>query len=177
MYGALNIPESVEHNPSLQTNRNWSMFIYSILVYAFSLSIVILLTYKSSPWNDPKFMTSMSKTSSTLFDTVSIATLHAKNEYGLYSGPYPWLSTSSPLAEPYKETEFWITDTSLSAVDSLKFDWRVQTNQFGDYRKYTGLNVTHVFDSPGFYEVNVSVSDPDGSQISFYEFLVICKCV
>lgn len=69
--------------------------------------------------------------------------------------------TYASIESPYEQrnTYFNATDTTdnFSTLENLTFEWLVE----GENK--TGINITHIFDESGYYDVNLTVTDEAGN--------------
>lgn len=86
------------------------------------------------------------------------------NDYGTYiNTQYPWLNSTTYLAEPYKSTTFSINDTS-----SDNWTWT-----FEETESYSGHTIQKTFTDPGTYTFTLS----NQAQTEHHEATVIVKYV
>lgn len=121
-----------------QNNVKMATKFYVFLLCIFSASIALFgIDYYSNN-------TSSKSTTSTPVSMVIY------NDYGTYTNTqYPWLNSTTYLAEPYKTSTFSINDTS-----SDNWTWT-----FDDAESYTGHTIQKTFTSPGTYTFTLSNQD------------------
>ncbi len=101
--------------------------------------------------------------------------IHAINEYGHFSGPYPYFDElpGAQLVEPYKESTLTVKG-SLINTGLYSFVWKLQEN--GSYSFSTGSKISVTRNVPGLSDVSVHVYDTaTNTYVSTYKTFLIVK--
>lgn len=127
-------------------------YLFFLCIFAVSTSAFAITYY-----------TSTSNNSATTESSSSDISMLIYNDYGTYTNTqYPWLNSTTYLAEPYKSTTFSINDNSTD-----KWTWTFEN----DTSAYVGNSIQKTFTTPGTYTFMLS------NQKEKHEAVVIVKYV
>jgi hypothetical protein len=115
------------------------------------------------------------RTTATLSADITQVLITASNEYGVFSGPYPWMAdvAGTQLVEPYKDTTLTLSGTYVDA-GIYTFNWiidGVDTSEFDA----TETTQTIMMTKPGKKYVMLQVLDSDKNVVAEYETIFWCK--
>jgi hypothetical protein len=99
--------------------------------------------------------------------------IFATNEYGHFSGPYPFFKDypGSQLVEPYKKTTISVLG-SRSKLSAYIFTWSFH----GDSTVYTGQSVEITRTLPGVFSLEIDISRAKtGEHVATYQTSIIVK--
>ena len=112
--------------------------------------------------------------------TPSTLTMTASNEYGIFLGPYPWMTQTvgTQLVEPYKNTTLTLSGSSV-ASGLYVFSWNITGFESEFTAKSLG-ELAIVFQDPKIYNITITAylaSDKNctGTAQYTYSTRLICK--
>ena len=96
------------------------------------------------------------KVETTMTVTPSILTMTASNEYGVFLGPYPWMTqiVGTQLVEPFKNTTLSLSGSSVASGLYI-FTWDIT----GFESEYTAISLGElaiVFQDPKIYNITIT---------------------
>lgn len=120
------------------------------------------------------------KVETTMTVTPSILTMTASNEYGVFLGPYPWMTqiVGTQLVEPFKNTTLSLSGSSVASGLYI-FTWDIT----GFESEYTAISLGElaiVFQDPKIYNITITAylaSDKNctGTAQYTYSTRLVCK--
>lgn len=86
-------------------------------------------------------------------DSADMKKIQARNEYGVFTAPYPYLQEvqGSQIVEPYKQTTITIEGAYVTSDFNINFLWQIE----GQDTLFTGPKINIMMQSTGKYEVSV----------------------
>ena len=162
-------------------------FIRNSVVAIVSISFIALLLVGfnfSSSTTTPHGKETLSlkslKVETTMTVTPSILTMTASNEYGVFLGPYPWMTqiVGTQLVEPFKNTTLSLSGSSVASGLYI-FTWDIA----GFESEYTAISLGElaiVFQDPKIYNITITAylaSDKNctGTAQYTYSTRLVCK--
>jgi hypothetical protein len=101
--------------------------------------------------------------------------IFATNEYGHFTGPYPWMETSPgmQLVEPYKDSTLTLRGNYVDA-GIYKFNWIIEDYDTTEWST-DATTQTAVFKTPGFLNVRIQVLDSSDNVVAKYTTVFVVK--
>lgn len=132
--------------------------------------IIQHLEFKELKGTKPKF--EIPSTDDLLFSPGDEISFVATNEYGQYSGIYPWLDDvpGSQIVEPYKKTTLTASGRLVSKGSSVFF-WEIE----GKSDIYNGTSLTTKFKDTKVRTATIHAFDGEGDYQMSYSTLLISR--
>lgn len=130
--------------------------------------------------SDFSFLQSADQSKSAATCSRDAISLSVSNEYGTYTGPYPYLTANGgmQLVEPYKATTLVLNDPSSCIRTGATLQWQIfdsESKELIFFTKSNKLSTSIKLVRTGNYEIVVKLSSRSSTPTIFFTGKITCK--